>query len=500
MDRERAACHMAENMKTIFAYALSRVQHKADAEDLAGDIIVAVLENCHTLRCDEAFFGWFWSIANHTVQKYYRRKQKDAVPLTEDIPDGADDLATAVSHGEELALLRRELSLLTREYRICTVAYYFDGRSCRAISETYGISLEMVKYYLYKTRHILKEGLTMTRTFGEKSFHPVPFQCITIFEGSYNAEYRHMLDRLLPGNILHAAYYTPMTVGELSLELGVAAAYVEDEIALLEKYDLLTRMPAPGTGGKVQTKLCIFSRAYDEELHRLAEERLTAKMGTILSAVRDKLPQIRELHAPGMDRDDDLLIWALLFQLLSRGHNRIAVDGEKKELYSGARGINYGEDYEPVDDCYSTGGFAGYYGLGDDMALCFGDFGVLPKKNHFGWDVKRLRTLAVESRTGESVPLLCLRDDMVGQIYGEILVDVVAMVSAIYAELTELAIHLMETHAPRAVQNEIPAVIQGALFHRTVGLMGKLAVDSGTLHLPPEGYAYPVAGYVYLTR
>lgn len=205
----------------------------------------------------------------------------------------------------------------------------------------------------------------MTRTFGEKSFHPVPFQFITIFDGSYNAEYRHMLDRLLPGNILHAAYYTPMTVGELSLELGVAAAYVEDEIALLEKYDLLTRTP----GGKVQTKLCIFSRAYDEELHRLAEEKLTSQMGAILSAVRDKLPRIREFHAPGMDRDDDLLIWAVFFQLLSRGYNRTNENTEKKELYSGARGINYGEDYERTDDCYSIGGFAGYYGLGENMAL-----------------------------------------------------------------------------------------------------------------------------------
>lgn len=335
----------------------------------------------------------------------------------------------------------------------------------------------------------------MTRTFGEKSFHPVPFQFITIFDGSYNAEYRHMLDRLLPGNILHAAYYTPMTVGELSLELGVAAAYVEDEIALLEKYDLLTRTP----GGKVQTKLCIFSRAYDEELHRLAEEKLTSQMGAILSAVRDKLPRIREFHAPGMDRDDDLLIWAVFFQLLSRGHNRTNENTEKKELYSGARGINYGEDYERTDDCYSTGGFAGYYGLGENMALCFGDFGVLPKKNHFGWAAERLRTLAEESCHGERAPLLCLTDSMVGQIYGDILADTVGEVGEMYDALADLAIHLMEEHAPVAVQNEIPAVIHGALFHRTVGLMGKLAVDSGMLHLPPETYAYPVAGYVYLT-
>ncbi|MBQ8400846.1 MAG: sigma-70 family RNA polymerase sigma factor, partial [Clostridia bacterium] len=218
IDTHRATMLTAENMKTIFAYALHRVSDREDAEDLAGDIVVAVLENAHTLQNDDAFFGWFWSVAANTVKKYYRKKSRRVTAVVEDIP-AEGDISDGLIGQEEVSLLRRELSLLAREYRECTVAYYFDGLSCRQIGEKYGISVEMVKYYLYKTRRILKEGLTMTRAYGEKSYKPAEFYFGTIFSGAYNAEYRNLFNRKLPGNILYCAYYTPVTLQELSLEL-----------------------------------------------------------------------------------------------------------------------------------------------------------------------------------------------------------------------------------------------------------------------------------------
>ena len=76
----------------------------------------------------------------------------------------------------------------------------------------------MVKYYLFKTRKILKEGISMEREFGEKSFRPSPFEFRTIFTGVFNQEYHNLFARKLPGQILLAAYYTPMTIRELAIE------------------------------------------------------------------------------------------------------------------------------------------------------------------------------------------------------------------------------------------------------------------------------------------
>ena len=53
----------------------------------------------------------------------------------------------------------------------------------------------------------------------------------------------------------------------------------------------------------------------------------------------------------------------------------------------------------------------------------------------------------------------------------------------------------MRSHAPKAVENEIDAVMQSAIFHRTVGLMGKLAVDSGELTLPSDDL--PAAAFLF---
>ena len=54
MKQETVSALLAECMKQIFAYALSRVEHKEDAEDLAGDIIEAVLRGAESIRDDHA--------------------------------------------------------------------------------------------------------------------------------------------------------------------------------------------------------------------------------------------------------------------------------------------------------------------------------------------------------------------------------------------------------------------------------------------------------------
>ncbi len=129
----------------------------------------------------------------------------------------------------KIPLLRRELSLLSKQYREATVAYYIYHKSCSEISTDLGISMEMVKYYLFKTRKILKEGIGMTREFGEKSYNPGIFR-MDYWGSGDNTCYWQLFERKLPGNILLSAYDTPVTMQELSVELGVATVYLEDEI------------------------------------------------------------------------------------------------------------------------------------------------------------------------------------------------------------------------------------------------------------------------------
>ena len=291
MTQDRIYAFVEENMKTIFAYACSRVSHKQEAEDLAGDIIAALLAAAGRIRSEEALFGYVWTIAANTYKKYLRRKSRCAAVEWDEnrlgeIPDD-EDFTEALLQSERLNRLRRELSLLSGQYRECTVAYYFDGLSCAETAEKLHISLEMVKYYLFKTRKILKEGIGMERTFGEKSYKPSRFEFVTIFSGQFNREYRNLFNRKLPGSVLSSAYYTPMTVRELSVELGVAAVYMEDEVALLEKYDfhdICVSMKSSSVPLMIEAYR-LFSERSDYPLHIGVTETGTARMGTIKSAM-----------------------------------------------------------------------------------------------------------------------------------------------------------------------------------------------------------------------
>ncbi|MFG6357048.1 MAG: sigma-70 family RNA polymerase sigma factor, partial [Acetatifactor sp.] len=241
MEQNLIAAFAQENMKTIYAYALSRVARREDAEDLAGDILLALLSCASRLKDEEALYGFVWSVANNTYKKFLRKKNRQTcVSLPrEDLEQIADpedftlELALEEDRREQLKRLRRELSLLSREYRECILHYYFEGLSCRETARELGISLDMTKYYLFKTRKLLKEGIGMEREYGTKSYQPAKFTFKTLFSGSYNPEYRYLFDRLLPGNILLSAYYTPVTVRELALETGVPTPYLEDDVALL---------------------------------------------------------------------------------------------------------------------------------------------------------------------------------------------------------------------------------------------------------------------------
>ena len=140
-----ASSFVEENLKTIFGYAMSRVSNKEDAEDLTNDIVLAILQSADKIRNPEAFYGFVWSIAANTYKKFLRKKDKyHTIDATDLVDDGTDMLENILVH-EEIKSLRREIALLSKEYRECTVAYYYEGLSCLEVSQKLNISLEMVK-------------------------------------------------------------------------------------------------------------------------------------------------------------------------------------------------------------------------------------------------------------------------------------------------------------------------------------------------------------------
>ena len=497
MDGYNAVRFVEENMKTIFAYALARVSDKADAEDLASEIILAILQSKDKIKDPNAFYGFVWGIAANTYKSFLRKRNKNSFEyLDENVPH-TDDFIEELCRKEELNALRRELALLSKEYRECTVAYYFDGFSCAETAKKLGISPEMVKYYLFKTRKILKEGIGMEREYGEKSYRPSKFELVTIFTGSYNAEYRNLFNRKLPGNILLSAYYTPMTIRELSLELGVASPYLEDEIGLLEKYGFLQNLG----GGKYQTDLVIFTEAFTNEFYKTANTICGEMLKNILSGIRAKLEDIRKIGFIGCDLEDNRLLWPLLWMCMRNGH-RVFESGnprynERDAIYNGATGTNYGVDYDHTQavEKYTSLAFAGYAGMDENYGMCFANFGVLPEKNHYIRNSSYNQKLyaALEDRTKAEFAVMTTHEI---ELIEKVIAEEINKMAELYVYLTETAAGIMRSHAPEHVSDQVERIVGSTVFFRTVGFIGGCAAESGEVTIPEDDkavalYAYP---------
>lgn len=358
MDTKTASKLIEENLHTIFAWSLSKLYNKDDAEDLAQDIICAVLKSVHRLENDEAFFGFMWRIAENTLKMRLRKKQYETVEYNEEFCGAywttpEDEFIKS----EEIGLLRRELSLLSNQYREVTVRYYIYGKSCSEISSELGISNEMVKYYLFKTRKILKEGIGMTREFGEKSYNPQTFR--VNFWGGSSTPYFELFERRLPGNIVLSAYDKPVTITELSIELGVSAAYLEDEIKILEKHEIIKKI-----GDKYQTNIIIFTDAYEKrviEKFRPIYEKSAKEINTLIDHL---MPELKKLEFVGSDYDENRLKWT--FTNLAMYHALGKSDdmgrekfGDYPPLSNGSYGFVFGCDNDYVNHYFN--GIYGYY-------------------------------------------------------------------------------------------------------------------------------------------
>ena len=290
-----------------------------------------------------------------------------------------------------------------------------------------------------------------------------------------------------------------MTIRELSVELGVSAVYMEDEVALLEEYKLLTALP----GGRYQTNLVIFTNDYTQDFYLKAKTLCINKIKEILGDVKSLISDIRKIGFRGCGLGDDRLMWPLLWLIMCRGENEFQnslPDNGSEEIYSGAAGINYGTDYDETGfdtekekltikeyDCF---GFAGYAVIDEKYAVSYADFGVLPKSCHYGYNNSPVK----DSLRFEYNDYPVFKDGELTQVTS-ILSDPISRTAGLYNDLKELAVTLMKQHAPKSVEPIIEKIVGMTLFFRTVGFIGKCAVDSGALTVPDDGK--PIAVYVY---
>ncbi len=376
MKRQEIDEKIKEISKTIFSFCLARTKKREDAEDLAQDILVEIMKSAENIRSDAAFYGFMWSVAGNVYKSWYRKKSKsnecelDEV-MEKTLPDEANDFAILFEEESDLFLLRRELSLLSKKYRDATILYYIENKSCEEIASLLSISESMVKYLLFKSRKILKEGFTMERKLGKLSYNPKTLS--PMYSGTGPNRFYDFMNKKIRQNIVLACYNDLLTPEQISLETGIPLPYLDEEIDALAEKDILIK-----EGARYQTDIVVITAQCEEEIRRnviKTHELLAKKMESFLEKT---MADYRTLGFIGADFSENTCRWQLLTLLVRAIFAMSQWRFEKPKTAWGDHAHIWCKENNEVSPAFAYSGMSGK----DGDVLLFLDYLQNPKGDH----------------------------------------------------------------------------------------------------------------------
>ncbi|MBP3917763.1 MAG: sigma-70 family RNA polymerase sigma factor [Clostridia bacterium] len=287
--RNRLVNDFAEHyLEKVFYFCLKKTGCHTEAEDLTQDIACSIIAALNTGMIPENFSAWIWQIARNRYSVWATKKHNRNASVTGsdicdyEIEDPDETILDQMIYAEQLALLRRELAFIRSDYRHILVAYYLENKSVRLIASSLSLLETTVKQRLYRARMILKEGMDMAREFGKRSYHPEQVSFVQSGKDGKRGQPWSIITHLLYKNIFLEAYENPQTAEELSLELGIALPYMEDELEFLVEEQLLRK-----NGNQYQTNFPIISKEEQRkefESNLSIQKPLTEKICALIDA------------------------------------------------------------------------------------------------------------------------------------------------------------------------------------------------------------------------
>ena len=281
--RDQLLNEFAENyMEKLFYFCLKKTGSHTEAEDLTQDIALQILTALNKGTIPTSFSAWLWQIARNRYSVWAKEKHNRNESVTGfdigdyEIEDESENILDEMIHTEQMALLRRELAFIKNDYRNIVVAYYIENKSVRDIASSLSISISAVQQRLHRARIILKEGMNMAREFGKRSYKPEQIAFVQNGRDGKKGQPWSIVSHLLYKNIFLETYENPQTAEELSLELGIALPYMEDELEFLVREQLLTK-----NENKYQTAFTIISKEEQRQKYdnnKKVQQALTEKI------------------------------------------------------------------------------------------------------------------------------------------------------------------------------------------------------------------------------
>ena len=315
MDKIYADEIIADYIEKIFGFALTKLMNTDKAEELASRITLDVYASLLKAGEINNIDGYIYRVSCNVYARFVDEEIKGRhISLDEVNVPGAVDFTEDLIKGEDYTRLRREISYLGRIQREIIVMYYFQSLKQQEIAERLNIALGTVKWHLHEARNRIKIKLTEDKKMREKGtlgINPVNMNMgmsgTPAPDGKCPSDY---FTKLISQNIAYAAYHEPKSITEIAEELGVSAAFIEDEIAVLEDMSFIEKLP----GGKYQTNIYINERTKEtteakHELYKKYAKIIREKyMPLVFDALKDY--KAKKIYVP--DDDYNFLMWSLV--------------------------------------------------------------------------------------------------------------------------------------------------------------------------------------------
>ncbi len=150
----------------VFAYVYGRVHNVHLTEDLVADVFERAFLKADSLRNDEAFSTWLFTIARNVIISHGRKRYRE----TAIDPDVLKEIAPSSASVEGDVLLREELGTVTRllkdfpQREQDIISLKFDAELTNGqIAQIMGLNEPNVRVILFRTLRKLREQMAAER-------------------------------------------------------------------------------------------------------------------------------------------------------------------------------------------------------------------------------------------------------------------------------------------------------------------------------------------------
>lgn len=145
--------------KRLERFALTITRNRDDAKDIVGETVLKAFEHFDSLREEQAFLSFLFTIASRVAQsKKYRKSEYASEEQIEELFDNRTQPDVAM----DIAMLYKAMEELPSDAREALILAEITGLSHKEIQEIQGGSLSAVKVRIFRAKKRLAELLGAT--------------------------------------------------------------------------------------------------------------------------------------------------------------------------------------------------------------------------------------------------------------------------------------------------------------------------------------------------